>query len=289
MKRTLALFTSLLLLVSLLIPVAAAEENTIEFDSAYVNGAIYTIGASENATALRIFSFNPVTDFSEHTDIDEILTSGEKIYSLIAVTEDGRIFKFWQRTEKSPTYLTTHAYQPDSEAIDFYLNADLQEYLGSNTVVNHVYFLDGSTLGTAIYYRTNKGDYVYFNHDDISPCLFSAKAFSAYMDFVRVISFDSLRFDIWDLSSYELGSPFFNPNANRFPKLPDNFWFILSMSMLLLIAAVILIITLIYRKKVKDHNPYEDYKGTGFDPEFVIYHTINDHADTADNLPPTPN
>ena len=297
MKRTLTLLISLLLLVSLLIPAAGAEETVLVNDSTYVNDAIrYHIGLSENAVALRIFEVSMLT-FSESADIYDVLPKKWRSGGIIATSEDGKTFEFWTRSEYVPAYFSRKL-TVNYDALHFYLNSDLKSYLGEDTVVNSVYYLNSVNTGTAIYYSTNKGNYVYFNHKDIEPCLFSAEVFHDYIQLVRAIhaedrgyiNYDALRFDVCYLSPYELDSPFFNPNAKHIiPQVSELLWFILTVSSLAVIAIVIVILVVLYRKKIKPHNPYEYTQGAKFDTDFVIYHAINDPVDTAENLPLTPN
>jgi len=297
MKRTLALLIALLLLAALPLSATAAEEPAIVNDSTYVNSVIRSqIGISEDTMALRIFQVNMLS-FADSSDVYDVLPVTWRSSAIIAASEDGINFKFWNRSVYSPTYFSS-AFIVDNVALRFYLDADVTTYLGEDTVVNSVFFLHSISTGTAIYYRTNKGNYVYFHHEDIKPCLFSAEAFSDYMQFVKTfqeddrgnINYKTLRFDVCYLSPYELGSAYFNPNAKHvIPRVSEFFWPIVSVASLVVIAVIIVIIVMVYRKKVKPYNPYEEHQGTRFDSDFVIAHTVNDYVYDPENLPTNPN
>lgn len=75
-------------------------------------------------------------------------------------------------------------------------------------------------MGTAVYYKTNKGDYVYFNHLSIGEYLFPIEAFCAYQ---RAILDEALQYpdrvgsvsysQVWDLSPYDFKADTFNLHA----------------------------------------------------------------------------
>ena len=58
----------------------------------------------------------------------------------------------------------------------------VKKYISPDVKVENVYYLSGETnhMGTAIYYRTNLGDYVYYNHYSIGEKLFPIEKFCKY-------------------------------------------------------------------------------------------------------------
>ena len=97
--------------------------------------------------------------------------------------------------------------------------------VSKDVVIESVYFLyEGDPYSSsAIYYRTNLGDYVYFNGYGSDERLFSSEVFWAYMKATRMVwqatkKSDSVvmgswpNYDICDLSAYDFRSPDFDPD-----------------------------------------------------------------------------
>lgn len=308
MKRTLTLLISLLLLVSLLIPAADAVQTKAPADSTYIRDEICEKFDASQTTLIRTYIYNPRIVYRQsHTNLKiekNFFNSGDTIDDIISRIHPSSYIALWNNGKIE--YLTGsvypngqyQTYTPNigirTETLNFYLQTDLSAYLGSDVSIHQKYLLyDSNSTEGIILYRTSKGNYVFFENDQVTPCLFSLEAFLAYQHLVYEVNYaispEQPKYNICDLSKYELGSPVFDPNVNDIPWVPNNLIFHLCIGILLLLCIVIIAVVLIYKAKIKPHNPYESVQSTEFDTDFVIYHTINDPVDTAENLPLTPN
>lgn len=163
--------------------------------------------------------------FTEYSNIDDVLTGKELLAKYYAVEhKDGSFTFFNQSLEelKSNSYTEIDGKTVElpfinmpEDAVNAYKNSDFaKEYISSDAEIESVYYLSGenSMMGTAIYYRTTVGDYVYFVHHDIGSALFPITDFCQYQQAIKdEISkhpdLDIGDFNIagiWNLSEYEL-------------------------------------------------------------------------------------
>lgn len=89
----------------------------------------------------------------------------------------------------------------------------IKKNISEDAELENVYFISGesSMMGTAIYYRTTDGDYVYYNHSDIGEAMFPIEDFCRYQQAICAeiaknpdanggINISG----VWDLSSYTI-------------------------------------------------------------------------------------
>ena len=176
------------------------------------------------------------------------------------------------------------------EVFEFYRQNNLSQHLGEDVTILQKYFVyEAKTTNVMILYITDRGNYVYFDNDQISPCLFTEAAFFDYLHLVyelnSILPNGSMDYKVCDLSAYTLNSADFVPNVNNIPWVPQNLALWFCVAIIVVVVAIIVIVVIAYRKKIKMHNPYEERQGTGFDGEFVFYHNIDDRAESMENLP----
>ena len=228
MKRNLCIV--LAILIVLFAPsVASAEETAPVEDSTYVSEEIRDLlGVPEDATVTRMYNTLIISDFNKTNTIEDVLAS-PKIQILYYVeTLDGTV-KELLLTDGVVTDVNQSQFTVvDSEAMQVYKSGSVLDLLGEDVVVQNVYYLTGyiSHTGTAIYYRTNKGDYVYYRwhklgeFGEAGELFLTAENFGKLMDEIYAEMLKHSGMDggpdlskIWDLSSFRIDSPTFNLHA----------------------------------------------------------------------------
>ena len=148
--------------------------------------------------------------------------------------------------------LSTSTLDPDryQKMLDVYWEGVVIKSISPDIVVNKAYCLYGEGYGDFIYYKTNMGDYVYYYLEKPTYCsletgefLYSLQAFIEYkQEVVKVMEeWTKENFGLfigdassgntiirWNLSTYKIGSPNFDPNA-PFPTQENNhslYWII---------------------------------------------------------------
>ena len=157
--------------------------------------------------------------FYDFDNIDDILAN--EWYVL------GTSFKV--TTESEVIYLSEYksgvgkiAPPRNEEAINAAFTTEVSQYIAPDVTVYNTYYLDceDSYRGTAVYYKTNKGDFVYYNYFEIGEKLFPVEAFCAYIraDVEEALKQQGLisetdTSESWDLSVYDFRSDSFDLDA----------------------------------------------------------------------------
>ena len=159
----------------------------------------------------------------------------------------------------------------DKDAMQMLQSGEVTKFIAPDVVVYNVYYLDGygNQTGTAIYYNTNKGDFVYYCCYAVGECLLTLDAFCAYSkavwDGANGYSYD---FDAWDLSVYDFRSEGFDlyaeypvgekdaqsdvdDVADPYDLKEDGKWIILSIGAFLLVAGIAASTIIWHRRKIK--------------------------------------
>lgn len=145
----------------------------------------------------------------EHTDcsLDIYNDSLEKVSSNRLAEVDGKV------TTILPidiSYRALEKFQDDSF---------IEKNISEDVELKNVYFLSGEScmMGTAIYYRTTAGDYVYYNHYDIGETIFPIDDFCKYQqaicDEIAKNPYADSGINIsgvWDLSPYTINDNYSN-------------------------------------------------------------------------------
>jgi hypothetical protein len=131
--------------------------------------------------------------FSEYDNIDDIPASiykADKYY--VVEQQDGTLqcydeylkeLKSNRQIEKNGEMIDLPYLDIPEKAFERFNDPDfVKKYISPDVKVENVYYLSGESnhMGTAIYYRTNLGDYVYYNHYSIGEKLFPIEKFCKY-------------------------------------------------------------------------------------------------------------
>lgn len=217
MKKLLAIVCLLLMAAALIFPADAAEAAQAE-DSSTIPGEILArLPLKKGDEVVRVYSIPIFSSFANFDSIEAIVNYATTSYCVRSADgtyaayrlRDGECIRlknnFWSRN-----------------AMEAYLAGQIIKHIDPNIVVENTYFLSGDYAeGSAIYYKTNRGDYVLYS----TKYLFSAEAFFAYQRTVYnedVVTCPDgppiggpMR-GFWDLSAYDFTSETFDPHA-EFP------------------------------------------------------------------------
>ena len=113
--------------------------------------------------------------FTEYSNIDDVLTGKELLAKYYAVEHKDGSFTFFNenlKELKSNSYTEINGKTVElpfinmpEGAVNAYKNSDFaKEYISPDAEIESVYYLSGesSMMGTAVYYKTSVGDYVYY-------------------------------------------------------------------------------------------------------------------------------
>ena len=162
--------------------------------------------------------------FTEFDNIDDVLASAYVLKKYYVVEyEDGSVKSYNEHFQemKSNSYTIRNGEQvalpyltiPENAWNAFYNSDFVKTYIAPDAQVENVYWLSGesSMMGTAIYYRTSVGDYVYYYYHTIGETLFPVSDFCAYQ---QAIKDENAKYpesggginiaDVWDLTDYRL-------------------------------------------------------------------------------------
>ena len=175
MKRSYLTVMCLLLCLMLILPVRA-EETTSPEDSYAISAALREqLGVSETDQVIRMYSMPLLWSFANANNIEGAIALGDVIVSYIIVSPDGtytNMVLYEGKYQQNPIIMR-------DAVMDTFLAGNIPSLIGDDVVVQNAYYLNGEagTFGTAIYYRTNKGDFVYFSHSYAGEFLFPLEEF----------------------------------------------------------------------------------------------------------------
>lgn len=231
LKKLLLVFLMLGVLVSSSVAVCAEENVIVKEDSKTfrddvmdkLNDAMDKFNVMDDVV-LRVYNVAVTFAFAEYQDIDSILKSEAVLEEFYAVKKYEDTYMYL--IEEEGEFVRTNLIRGNDRAVKMCETGEVTAYIAPDVVVYNTYCLSGETshMGTAIYYETNKGDYVYFSHSAVGERLFPVAAFCAYtkalMDEAAKQPPDSVGspiYDVWDLSPYDFRADTFNLNA----KIPE--------------------------------------------------------------------
>lgn len=166
-----------------------------------------------------------------HDDIDDILDDYRYTYYAQKTSTGWNYYLLCQNgevVERTPHYPNHYALYFDEREtlINEFLTGEAIKTVSPEIAIQSIYYLcaEGEHLGSAIYYKTNLGNYVYYLDYRHGGQIFSDAAFWEYRQAYFNAYTSNLPTtggtdsgDAWDLSAYDYTSPNFNPNA-PFPK-----------------------------------------------------------------------
>jgi hypothetical protein len=125
-----------------------------------------SIGATDGQTVIRIHNIPIVYAFDAYDSIEEILKSDDILATYYAVTDGSEIISVYNDVDGEFHLMDNSMILNDSKTRDVLMNRDVLDMLPQNASVLDVYYLCGESnrQGSALYYKTNIGDFVYYEY-----------------------------------------------------------------------------------------------------------------------------
>lgn len=125
-----------------------------------------SIGATDGQTVIRIHNIPIVYAFDAYDSIEEILKSDDILATYYAVTDGSEIISVYNDVDGEFHLMDNSMILNDSRTRDVLMNRDVLDMLPQNASVLDVYYLCGESnhQGSALYYKTNIGDFVYYEY-----------------------------------------------------------------------------------------------------------------------------
>ena len=185
------------------------------------------VKSSDNV--IRIYNTSILISFAKHDGIDEILAGPDMLETFYAVKSSDDIWTYRREIDNSFVVIETDFV--NDQALDACLSGEAVNYISSDVEVYNVFYLSGETCytGTAIYYITNKGDYVHYfgGQHCTGEFLMPAEVFYELQEAIEEeISKNPYKnagsYSNWNLSVYNLKSDAFDLSAESpFKKLKE--------------------------------------------------------------------
>ena len=225
MKKTISFLCLILSFVSLTIFSANARGNASVEDSLFINEDIRSkLQVQDTDEIVLAYSMGLRYAFTKCTSINEVLTSNEVFGIYYAVkSQDGT---WTYRVENDKNFEMVEMQFVNHQALDACLSGEIVSRIAPDAQVYNTYYLSGESghMGTAIYYITDKGEYVHFfgGKDCVGEFLMPAEAFWELQTILKkAASENEAKLPLaaggadgdWDLSVYDLKSDAFDLNA----------------------------------------------------------------------------
>jgi hypothetical protein len=232
MKRFAILALILLLFFSLALPVYADVPGELPPDSLTIDDATKAkFQLQPGETLFRVYNVAIRPAFIRDDNIADVLEGPETLGSYYAsCSADGTVKVF----QEDGTPQENRGFIQET-VLDIFQSGEAIAKVAENIVVHNVYYLSGETnfLGSAIYYVTDRGDYVYYTSakSHVSNCLFPVDAFCQFLEDTVDLAAQWDRYtagkfldgrNIWDLSVFEIDSENFDINAS-YPRRTEAF------------------------------------------------------------------
>ena len=268
MKKICSLVFLIFILLSMMLPVKAAEIETVEDSVTIPEEVLACLGAENIESVFCVYAFQTgqflsyrYEDFVQYGDVDSVLanaTEPKLIRYYFVKDKDGETGLYFfdgenwkQRPSESDDWYRTQVEQGKNA---------IQE-IHAGIIVDNLYYLVYPGWA-AIYYKTNFGDYVYVLSES-GEYLMAGEPFLALQEELYELS---MKFRDWrnmdngpyqvkfgqikaDLSPYRITSPDFDPHAPLRTSNSPGKWITIS-------AAVLLLVLLIGRLLTRSHEKY---------------------------------
>lgn len=191
------------------------------------------LNASKEDFVVRFYTISLFDEFIKANSIQEVLCCGEVLQEAYIVEMPDGSMRFVDPRgyiEFLPKYTIINGQEVERPAITILEDAwnafktrTVVEMIAPDVTVNHIYYIYAESMmeGTAVYYETDRGDYIYYNHYKIGECLFPIEDFCQYMQDLyearkqqAYASGGAELAGIWDLSSYDIHSDTFDLNVH---------------------------------------------------------------------------
>ena len=240
MKRLLCFVVSLLL-VTIFHAIPGNAKHDVDIGDSYniSEDILARLPLEEGDRVVRLYNISILSDFSLNDNIADLLQNFEPqvIYAVESMKGERNAYGFWDGE-----CVKMRHYDGFYVLLETYLNNSAIELLDPNIVVEQSYYFMGETnyQGSAIYYKTNLGDYVYYRcmrHGFDGEYLFSADAFFSAIKLTCQMEREQYKEPVVGgigndelepyISAYKIGSDHFDPNA-EFPSRDDrsNKWIV---------------------------------------------------------------
>ncbi len=209
-------------LVSLLCLNGYATEYSDPLDSRNIPQEVLELAdPNETDVLFRYYRTAIVLAFGESDTIEEVFSSGyvHSIPFYALETETSRTLIYLKDNE---TYTVIEPTDRDgnwpSSTFQEHRTGEAIRTVSPDIVIESMYYINGENdmTGTAIYYKTDLGDYVFFRDYSFGDLLFSAEAFFEYQAVVYgnvIRASHGLSGYTYNLSAYDYRSANFDPNA----------------------------------------------------------------------------
>ena len=138
-----------------------------QYSALKINDSIKaSIGATDGQTVIRIHNIPIVYAFDAYDSIEEILKSDDILATYYAVTDGSEIISVYRDLNGELYLMDDSLILNDSKTRDVLISGGVSEMLPRNAIVLDVYYLWGESnhQGSALYYKTNIGDFVYYEY-----------------------------------------------------------------------------------------------------------------------------
>ncbi len=151
------------------------------------------LGVQDNERVVRIHNIPIVYAFHGCETVEEVLESDYVSQTIYAVVKNDEIRSLYSFADDGKMVEITNSHiSLDSETLSVLLNDGASEQLPKGAKVLDVYYLWGEAMhqGSALYYITNKGDFVYYDYYLTSTVMekeqtvFTSAEFSALMKMI---------------------------------------------------------------------------------------------------------
>lgn len=159
------------------------------------------------SSVMRLYNVPLRMAFTDYDNIDDVMSSSYVLRTYYIVEYEGNTevyneqFKEFDYTTRIPAH-----------AMERFKDKDfVSKYISPTAELKNIYYLSGeaSHMGTAIYYRTSEGDYVYYHYSSIGENLFTIDDFCAYQQAIKE-EYEKYPesgggvniLNVWDLSKY---------------------------------------------------------------------------------------
>ena len=225
-----------------------------------------SLAVKSNETVIRVLNTPVVFAFNNYSNLDEVLKGEDIDQVLYAIVGEAGVSSVYLIDEKGVATQTENSMLPnDYKMILALLQGEALKYLPGGTVVSNIYYFWGQSnhQGSALYYCTNEGEYVYYSGSigNDNRYLFPANDFFEFMKAVYSnmgpenppggVDIES----VWDLSGYNVASDLFSLKiSDGIEKAEDKlyavpFWGIIAFSAAAVAAGVTIGILFIAKKR----------------------------------------
>ena len=257
MKKILAVFCVCFMIISAFSPVCVSSASSVDYSQHISDDILAQLPLKEGDIVFPEYIGAIYSYFGHYNNIDEVIdrfvVKKPEAVIYVVLSQDGSraCYKLYQgEYVKKPTNSPHYFYY-----LDTFLEGEELKQIDPDIQIEYAYYFNGETdrAGTAIYYKTNLGDYVFYvakGSPITGKYLLSAEAFftlhKTYYETSRLIYGDNHpvgggSIAEMDLSAYQIGSPNFDPNA-PFPVPKDNeshgtLWLIGGIALAVVLAA----------------------------------------------------